>query len=1617
MKQFIISAAVAAFLLLGGGGLTLSELMAQEVWEYPDEGASPVGITDDKFPDEIFRNYVKRFDTNDDGILDVDELEDVTKINVAEKGISSMDGIEYFYYLEELDCHSNNLTKLIFNNNPYLSKLKCSTNELTRLVVSGCPNLTYLKCGFNKLSSLNVSYNPELDTLYCHDNNLSSLNLENNPKLKCLDCSDNPITLLAFYNNKDLQSVDCYHCQINEASMEKLVQSLPAKGINSNGKLIVRRIDKGDERNVINTDQVNYAKQKGWDVKKVDWLNLGGGWAMSGGVFDYEGSTPTDTYIDMNTTTFPDANFRQALFYEDYGKDEVLGRKEIAKVKTMDVHGSGIADMTGVEYFTELTELNVSANRIHEIKYLSHLTKLKKLICYQNQIGEDEMGALIESLPTVTGGQLIAFEPNSSTEKNIVTTVQVAAAAQKGWTVKTSDGSNYAGCAPTGVAITAENFPDATLRQKLQTMYDVNQNGLLSAGEVSYITYLDMANKNATTLKGIEHLTSLTRIDCYQNRLGEDEMEELVQCLPTVSGGKLYAINTAYASEQNVITTEQVAKAREKGWTVYNQNNQQTYAGTTPTGYAINSTNFPDPVFREWVKSYDSNSNGKLSTAEVAAVTQMVLNNNAGISDLKGVELFTNLTKLKCSYNNLTRLDVSKLTKLTVLQCDNNSLTSLDVTKLTKLKTLGCSDCGLYSLNLSNNTLLEYLYCYGNKLSALDLTANTKLHDLYCYDNRLSEMAMQNIVDALPTITSGSATMRAVTLNYTGEQNVMSSEQVAVATGKNWQVYARSGGTSATFNTYAGASPTILVEINNTNFPEKPFRDYILENIDKNGDEKLSVGEAAVVTEFNFWGYNNLYYMHGLKYFTELKALYLNWNRIEELDLSKNTKLETLTFAGNRVTKMDLSKNTKLKRVDCYQNQIDESEMEALINSLPTTTGATISAINPNSEDEQNVVSTRQVAIAAQKGWTVTTGSSSGGSTAYAGTRPTTPEVNELNFPDRVFRQYVSDNCDTDHDGILSFTELKAVMSINVDAKGISTLDGIEFFSWLETLSCNVNNLSYLDVSKNTKLKYLYIYKNHINEEAMGRLVESMPSGVYEGVFFPLHSGWSDEENFINPEQVTQAKAKGWKVYDYSQFPTTEYEGGVHEGIKIDEEHFPDRNFRYVVGYRSIDQNEDGYLVDEELNGVTSIFASDDDIESLQGVGYFPNLRLLMCNDNLLTTLDLTGNTKLEELNCSNNQLTSIDISNNSQLEIVNCVGNQLSMAAMWTFIGNLPVRPDHDGKMYFRTDKVEDGNEMSTEQVAVLNEKGWSVYQYLNGLVVPYVGVKPTIYLTEEFFPDQALRDVLISVYSRLNLTEGCELTDEIIQNIMSLNLKNKGVTDITGYQYLTNLHDFNCYGLQLTTLDVSMLPELMSLDCTSNRYLRELDLSNNKNLRQLKCGGNSLESLDVSMLPDLEELYCDQNQLWTLKMGTHPNLYFMRCHDNHLDAIQMGKVVDALPQGPNDPGILMVNAKFPSANRFNTIYKSQVAEAVAKGWRVVNSSTEDYAGSDPVFGSGDADMSNTIDKWDIEIVVDYILGLVPDDYPGFDPIAADVNGDGRITIADVTLIIEKIESSTVED
>lgn len=82
-------------------------------------------------------------------------------------------------------------------------------------------------------------------------------------------------------------------------------------------------------------------------------------------------------------------------------------------------------------------------------------------------------------------------------------------------------------------------------------------------------------------------------------------------------------------------------------------------------------------------------------------------------------------------------------------------------------------------------------------------------------------------------------------------------------------------------------------------------------------------------------------------------------------------------------------------------------------------------------------------------------------------------------FPDETFQKYL-EQFDKDDDTFLSTDERNAVTKIDVDGKGITTLEGIQHFSKLETLLCSQNQLKELDVSKNSALKYLSCDQNNL---------------------------------------------------------------------------------------------------------------------------------------------------------------------------------------------------------------------------------------------------------------------------------------------------------------------------------------------------------------------------------------------------------------------------------------------------------------------------------------------------------------------------------------------------------
>ena len=164
---------------------------------------------------------------------------------------------------------------------------------------------------------------------------------------------------------------------------------------------------------------------------------------------------------------------------------------------------------------------------------------------------------------------------------------------------------------------------------------------------------------------------------------------------------------------------------------------------TSEWGVDINSTNFPDANFRNYLLSLYPK--GYLTREDIQNCTTLDLGSKS-ISNAKGIEFFTELQMLNLYNNAVSTINLSQNTKLTYLNMGYNQLTSINLSTNTamerlflqhnKLTTVSVTDHSkLNILWVKDNTLLTNLYCYRNNLTQLSVTGCTALKDLRCYYN------------------------------------------------------------------------------------------------------------------------------------------------------------------------------------------------------------------------------------------------------------------------------------------------------------------------------------------------------------------------------------------------------------------------------------------------------------------------------------------------------------------------------------------------------------------------------------------------------------------------------------------------------------------------------------------------------------------------------------------------------------------------------------------------------------------------------------------------------------------------------------------------------------------
>ena len=146
--------------------------------------------------------------------------------------------------------------------------------------------------------------------------------------------------------------------------------------------------------------------------------------------------------------------------------------------------------------------------------------------------------------------------------------------------------------------------------------------------------------------------------------------------------------------------------------------------GTTLATLAQN-LNIPDANFKTYLVGnllINTNSDTEIQISEAQAFAGSIYCSNMAISDLTGIEAFTEITILDCSDNQISTLDVSNNTLLTHLSVFSNSLTSLDVSSNMSITNLWCMFNPITSLDLSLNGSLVFLQANNCNLTSLNLS-------------------------------------------------------------------------------------------------------------------------------------------------------------------------------------------------------------------------------------------------------------------------------------------------------------------------------------------------------------------------------------------------------------------------------------------------------------------------------------------------------------------------------------------------------------------------------------------------------------------------------------------------------------------------------------------------------------------------------------------------------------------------------------------------------------------------------------------------------------------------------------------------------------------------------
>ncbi len=889
-------------------------------------------------PDSNFESALEALgydDISGDGQVPTTLIEVVTSLDVSNSTITDLTGIEDFTALVTLDCSENALGTIDLSNNLLLETLSANVCSLTALDVSTNTALRSLSVDSNFLTSIDLSNNTVLVNLVLYGNQLNALDLSNNTNITSIDLFQNQLTALDFSNNALLEEA-----YIDNNSIERLDFSnnplLEALTCNDNA---LTRLDlrNGANTNLSNAN-INVTNNPNLTCILVDnvtysentWNNVDAGVSFS------------ETYCRY--TAIPDSNFEtalEALGYDDISNDGQVPTALIEVITDLDVSSTDIIDMTGIEEFSALVNLNVDQNEIVSLDLSANLL-LESLTCINNVIEHLDFSGLpaLTSLYAATNnlkslnlqnGNYLNFTDLNTIGNGDLNCILVD---DKAYTL-----ANWS-YAINGVAANVFSdtycdytaIPDRNFEAALEALGydDISGDGQVPTSLIEVVTTLDVRSQAIADFTGIEAFTSLAILNVSDNAFTSINLSNNVLLSEiNISDNSLNAIDVS------ALTALTYLNAKE---------------------CALNSLDVSANTLLEFLDIEESDVSS-LDISNNLLLEDLDIGNNFMNSITFGQN--TNLTRLIAPFNSFTNLDLRALSALEEINVRNNNLTNLDLRN--------GNNTNIVSFDAQNNSLAciivdDEAYATANWTN-IDNT--TSFNNTDCGYTYIPDSAFEAALDALgyddiasdnqvPT-SSIEVIINLDLTNYgigdlTGIKDFTSLE-ILTLTG-NFITDLDLSGHATIQELHANQSINASLDISNTpslrivSCYEAPVNAIDLDgataleeliayrtdvsqlDVSTNTALKiLSVYESNVGT-LNLNGATALEeliaYRTGLTSLdvstnSALKILSVYESNVATLNLNGATALEELIAYRTNLTSLDLSTNSVLKKVECYE--------------------------------------------------------------------------------------------------------------------------------------------------------------------------------------------------------------------------------------------------------------------------------------------------------------------------------------------------------------------------------------------------------------------------------------------------------------------------------------------------------------------------------------------------------------------------------------------------------------------------------------------------------------------------------------------------------------------------